>query len=133
MLEKKSAINSIDAVLESAKEKGMDIAQWGPADYSLSCGTPNLMFKHDISSIEEKVISKCIENNTIPRAEIAEVEQAKRYIDLGVRHFCIGWDRFVLQSSLIKMGEGLKRVTDNIEFSRFLQYYYLYLSTIRVG
>ena len=114
MLEKKSAIDSIDAVLERAKEKGVDIAQWGPADYSLSCGAPKLMFQDDIFSIEEKVISKCIEYNIIPRAEIAEVEQAKRYIDLGVRHFCIGWDRFILQSSLIKMGEGLRRLTNNI-------------------
>ena len=114
MLEKKSAIDDIDSILKRAKEKGVDIAQWGPADYSLSCGIPQLMLKDDIFSIEEKVIAKCIEYNIIPRAEIAEVDQAKRYIDLGVRHFCIGWDRFILQSSLIRMGEDLRKLTDSI-------------------
>ena len=114
MLEKKDAIDNIDLILSRAREKGVDFAQWGPADYSLSRGNPQLMFEGDIFPIEEKVIAKCIEYKIIPRAEISDVEQAKRYIDLGVRHFCIGWDRFILQSSLIKMGEGLRKLTDSI-------------------
>jgi 2-keto-3-deoxy-L-rhamnonate aldolase RhmA len=114
MLEKKDAIDNIDLILSRAREKGVDIAQWGPADYSLSRGNPQLMFEDGIFPIEEKVIAKCIEYNIIPRAEISDVEQAKRYIDLGVRHFCIGWDRFILQASLIKMGEGLRKLTDSI-------------------
>jgi 4-hydroxy-2-oxoheptanedioate aldolase len=47
-----------------------------------------------------------------PRIEIGEVEKAKRYIDLGVRHFCIGWDRFILQAGLKNIGEGLRQLTD---------------------
>ncbi|MDE0784498.1 MAG: aldolase/citrate lyase family protein [Planktomarina sp.] len=114
MLEKKSAIDNIDLILERAREKGVDMAQWGPADYSLSWGKPKLMFEDGIFPIEEKVIAKCIEYNIVPRAEISDVEQAKRYIDLGVRHFCIGWDRFILQAGLVKLGEGLKKLTEGI-------------------
>jgi 4-hydroxy-2-oxoheptanedioate aldolase len=114
MLEKKSAIDNIDLILERAREKGVDMAQWGPADYSLSWGKPKLMFEDGIFPIEEKVIAKCIEYNIVSRAEISDVEQAKRYIDLGVRHFCIGWDRFILQAGLVKLGEGLKNLTEGI-------------------
>jgi 4-hydroxy-2-oxoheptanedioate aldolase len=114
MLEKKDAIDNIDFILKRAREKGVDMAQWGPADYSLSRGKPQLMFEDDIFPIEEKIILKCIEYNIAPRAEISDVEQAKRYIDMGVRHFCIGWDRFILQAGLIKMGEGLRKLTESI-------------------
>jgi 4-hydroxy-2-oxoheptanedioate aldolase len=31
-----------------------------------------------------------------PRAEIAHPEQAKAYLDMGVNHFCIGWDVSIL-------------------------------------
>ena len=76
------------------------MAQWGPADYGLSRGNPRMMYEDEIRPIEEMVIAKCIEYDVPPRIEIADVEQAKRYIDLGVRHFCIGWDRFILQAGL---------------------------------
>ena len=33
MLEKKDAIDNIDLILSREREKGVDIAQWGPADY----------------------------------------------------------------------------------------------------
>ena len=64
--------------------------------------------------IEEMVIEKCLEYGVAPRIEIRNVEQAKRYIDMGVRHFCIGWDRFILQAGLTKVGEGLRKLTEAI-------------------
>ena len=42
------------------------MAQWGPADYSLSRGKPQLMFEDGIFPIEEKIIAKCIEYNIAP-------------------------------------------------------------------
>ena len=35
MIEKGSAVDNLDAVLSAAKEKGVDMTQWGPADYSI--------------------------------------------------------------------------------------------------
>jgi len=114
MLEKNAAVEGLDAVLEAARDKGVDMAQWGPADYGLSRGNPRLMYEDEIRPIEEKVIAKCIEYGGPPRIEIGEVEQAKRYIDLGVRHFCIGWDRFILQAGLKNLGEGMRKLTEGI-------------------
>jgi 4-hydroxy-2-oxoheptanedioate aldolase len=60
------------------------------------------------------VIEKSLEYGIHPRIEIGAVEQARRYIDLGVRHFCIGWDRFIYRSVLTELGEGMKKLTDSL-------------------
>lgn len=114
MIEKNEAVENLDAVLDAARDKGVDMVQWGPADYGLSLGNPRMMFNDEIRPVEELVIAKCIEYGVPPRIEIGEVEQAKRYLDLGVRHFCIGWDRFILQAGLKNLGEGMRKLTEGI-------------------
>ena len=43
MIEKNIAVDNIDEILTAAKEKGVDMTQWGPADFGFSRGEPNLM------------------------------------------------------------------------------------------
>lgn len=112
MIEKNIAVDNIDEILTSAKEKGVDMTQWGPADFGFSRGEPSLMSTPEIQPFEELVIKKSIEYDVAPRIEIGQPEEAKRYIDLGVRHFCMGWDRFIYQSSLTQLGEGLRKIVD---------------------
>lgn len=112
MIEKQAALDALDAVLDSARDKGVDMVQWGPADFGFSRGEPNLMESPEIRPYEERVIARCLAHGIQPRWEIAEVEQAKRYIDLGVRHFCIGWDRFIYQAALARLGEGMRKLLD---------------------
>ena len=64
--------------------------------------------------IEEIVINKSLEYGLRPRIEIGAVEQAKRYIDMGVKDFCIGWDRFILRATLAQLGEGLTKALEGI-------------------
>ena len=110
MIEKNVAVENIDAILDKAREKGIDMTQWGPADFGFSRRQPGLMYTDEIRPFEEFVIKKSIEHGVPPRIEIAEPDQAKRYIDLGVRHFCIGWDRFIYQAGLDRIGEGIREV-----------------------
>jgi 4-hydroxy-2-oxoheptanedioate aldolase len=114
MIEKMLAVENIDQVLSAARDKGIDMTQWGPADFALSRGQPDLMNTPEIRRFEELVIRKSIEYGVPPRIEIGEVEQAKRYVQLGVRHFCIGWDRFIYQSGLIRIGEGMRKLVDTL-------------------
>jgi 4-hydroxy-2-oxoheptanedioate aldolase len=114
MIEKDIAVEHLDEILTMARAKGVDMTQWGPADFGFSRGQPGLMYTSEIRPFEELVIKKSIEYGVPPRIEIGEVEQAKRYIDLGVRHFCIGWDRFIYQANLTKIGEGLRKVLDRV-------------------
>ncbi len=103
-----------DAILEAAKEAGVDMTQWGPSDFSFSRGTPQLAETGEIRKFEELVIKKSIEHGVPPRIEIGQVEQAQRYVDLGVRHFCIGWDRFIIQETMARLGEGMRKVVEGI-------------------
>lgn len=112
MIEKDVAFQDLDAILTVARDLKIDMTQWGPADFSFSRGQPELMGTDEIREIEETVIRKSIEYGVAPRIEIGAVEQAPRYLDLGVRHFCIGWDRFVVQSGLAALGKGLRTLID---------------------
>jgi 4-hydroxy-2-oxoheptanedioate aldolase len=47
-----------------------------------------------------------------PRAEIGSAEQARRFMDIGVRHFCIGTDISILFEWWKNEGEGLRRVVE---------------------
>ena len=114
MIEKARAVDDIDEVLGAAKAKGVDLTQWGPADFGVSRGRPGLMDTPEIRPFEELVIRKSIEHGVPPRIEIGEVEEAKRYVELGVRHFCIGWDRFIYQSGLLRIGEGMRKLVDTL-------------------
>ena len=114
MIEKDIAVKNIDAVLGAAKDKGVDMTQWGPADFGISRGQPDLMFSPDVRPFEELVIKKSLEYGLHPRIEIGTVDQAQRYVDLGVRHFCIGWDRFIYHAGLTQIGEGMRKLVDTL-------------------
>ena len=113
MIEKNVALENIDPVLERARARKVDFTQWGPADFSFSRGQPRLMATPAIRPFEEQVIRKSIEYGLRPRIEIGSVEQAQRYLDLGVRDFCIGWDRFILRSALGDLGEGMRKLMES--------------------
>jgi 2-keto-3-deoxy-L-rhamnonate aldolase RhmA len=51
MIEKASAVDDLDRVLAAAKEKGVDMTQWGPADFGLSRGQPQLMSTPEIPAV----------------------------------------------------------------------------------
>ena len=114
MIEKGAAVDELDRVLAVARDKGVDMTQWGPSDFGLSRGWPHLMSSPEILPIEELVIERSLAYGVQPRIEIAEVEQANRYIQLGVRHFCIGWDRFIYKAGLLRIGEGIRRLVETL-------------------
>jgi len=114
MIEKNAAVEDLDRILARARERGVAMTQWGPADFGFSRGEPGLMHTAEIRPFEEQVIASALEHGVGPRIEIRSVEQAKRYVDLGVRHFCIGWDRFILRSALAEIGEGMQKVLERV-------------------
>ena len=57
----------------------------------------------EIQPFEEHVIKKSLEYGIPPRIEIGAVAQAQRYADLGVRHFCAGWDRFMYSAAVARL------------------------------
>ena len=90
------------------------MSQWGPVDFGFSRGEPGLAQSPEIKPFEEAFIAKSLEYGLHPRIEIGSVDQAKRYIDLGVRHFCIGWDRFIIRQTFTELGAGMKTLMEKL-------------------
>ena len=93
MIEKASAVENLEALLSV---KGVDMVQFGPADYSMSIGLPGQWNHPQVVEAERHVIRTALRLGIAPRAEISHPSEAKPYLDLGVRHFCMGWDVSVL-------------------------------------
>ena len=106
MIEKKGTVEHLEEVLSVG---GIDMIQWGPADYSMSIGRPGAWYDPEIKAIERQVIETSLKMGVPPRAEINSPEQAKYYLDLGVRHFCIGTDVMVLYHWMRENGESLRK------------------------
>ena len=109
MIYKKTAVENLDEVLSVP---GIDMVQWGPADYSMSIGRPGDWFAPDIKEIEKKVIAAALKNGIAPRAEIESPDQAKYYLDLGVKHFCISTDIMLLYRTWRQKGEELRKIVE---------------------
>jgi 4-hydroxy-2-oxoheptanedioate aldolase len=106
MMEKKSAVEQLDQILDLG---GIDMIQWGPADYSMSIGRPGEWFHPDVRAVERRVIEASVKRGIPPRAEINSPDQAKYYLDLGVRHFSIGTDILIIHDWIKRNGEELRK------------------------
>ncbi len=109
MIEKKGAVDQLEEILALP---GLDMIQWGGADYSMNVGRAGQRQSPEIKAVEEHVIKTAIKMGIPPRAEINSPDQAKYYLDLGVRHFCIGTDLFILYQWLKENGTELRKVVE---------------------
>jgi 4-hydroxy-2-oxoheptanedioate aldolase len=109
MIEKKGAVEALDEILEVP---GIDMIQWGPGDYSMSIGRPGQGKSPDIKAIEKRVIDASMKKGIPPRAEIATPDQAKYYLDMGIRHFCMGTDLLTLHQWMKDNGEEMRKALE---------------------
>jgi 2-keto-3-deoxy-L-rhamnonate aldolase RhmA len=104
MIEKQSAVEDLDAILAVP---GVDMIQWGPADYAMSIGRPGGWYDDDVKAVERDVLARCLKAGVPARAEITDPAEAPAYMELGVRHFCIGTDINILYAWLEERGGAL--------------------------
>ena len=107
MIEKEGTVNNLEEVLSV---DGVDMIQWGGSDYSMSIGKAGQRGSDGIQAAERRVFETALKMGVSPRAEIGSVEQAKRYLDMGVKHFCIGTDISILYSWWKEHGDGLRKI-----------------------
>jgi 4-hydroxy-2-oxoheptanedioate aldolase len=105
MIEKASAVDQLEEILSLG---GVDMVQWGPADYSISIGKPGGWNDPEVKAVERDVLQTCLDMGVPPRAEINSPDQAGYYLDMGLRHFCIGTDLIILYDWLKGNGEELR-------------------------
>ncbi len=107
MIEKASAVENLEALLSV---KGVDMVQFGPADYAMSVGLAGQFGHPKVKEAERRVIETALKMGVTPRAEISRPEQAKYYTDMGVRHFCVGTDMSILFNWFKENGQGMREV-----------------------
>ncbi len=105
MIEKREALEDLDAILGTP---GVDMVQFGPADYAMSTGLSRIEDAQQIREAEEHVIATAFRHGVVPRAEIADARGAEYYLDLGVRHFCVGHDVGILHNWFRDQGAQMR-------------------------
>lgn len=113
MVEKRSAVENLEAIL---KVPGIDMVQFGPADYGLSVGKPSRNYTTglhpDVQEAREYTIKTCIKMGVRPRAEIGSAAEADYYTNLGVKDFNLSSDIAILRQFYGREGADLReRVT----------------------
>jgi 2-keto-3-deoxy-L-rhamnonate aldolase RhmA len=109
MIEKKQAVENLEEILSVP---GIDMVQWGPNDYSMSIGRGGERNNPEVKAVEKKVFETALKMGIPPRAEIGSVDDAKRFLDMGVRHFNLSTDIYILHNFLKTNGEALRKVVE---------------------
>ena len=107
MIEKASAMEKLDEILSV---KGVDMVQFGPCDYAISLGKPGKAGDMDVRNAEREMIEKALKKGVHPRVEIDTFEQAKEFIAMGVRHFCVGADVVTQYTFCKEQGESMRNL-----------------------
>lgn len=107
MIEKAEMVDKIDEICEIP---GVDMIQFGPSDYCMSLGFNRGDYVNEFKAAERKCIEVALKNGVQPRCEIGTADEAKYYIDLGVKHFSIGDQFKVIQAFWNKEGDKMQQV-----------------------
>ena len=109
MIEKKGALDSLEEILS---EPGVEMVQWGPADFSMNVGRPGEAGHPEVEAARRQVFETALRMGVPPRAEIGTADQAREYLDMGVRHFSVGTDLGILFSFWRREGEQIRKALE---------------------
>ncbi len=105
MVEKRECVEDLENILSV---KGLDMVQFGGSDYSMSMGLTGQRNHPAIKKAERDTIEMALKKGLHPRVELADIKDAAPYLEMGVKHFCIGWDVRVLHDWWRINGEGMR-------------------------
>jgi 2-keto-3-deoxy-L-rhamnonate aldolase RhmA len=107
MIEKRSAVENLEAILSVG---GIDMVSFGYADYSMSIGKPGQWNDPEVKEAQRYTYETALKMGIQPRVDIARLEQAEPFLEMGVRHFCLGWEVEVLYDWCKEKGGELARM-----------------------
>jgi 2-keto-3-deoxy-L-rhamnonate aldolase RhmA len=110
MIEKRECVEALDEILAV---KGIDMVQFGSSDYSMSLGLTGQRNHPDVKKAEIRTIETALKLGLAPRVELADISQAAPYLEMGVKHFCIGWDVRILHDWWRVNGAGMRKMLES--------------------
>ena len=102
MIEKQSALEHLEEILSVP---GIDMVQFGPADYAMSIGLAGQWDHPRVKEAERYTIETGMKKGIAPRVELRDFRNAEPYLKMGIRHFCVGWDVDTLYQWCREQGE----------------------------
>ena len=109
MVEKKSCVDDLERILSVP---GIDMVQFGASDFSMSIGKPAQYTDPEVLAAEKYTIETALKMGKNPRVELRDPSQAAKYLDMGVQHFCIGWDVRILADWWDTKGAEMRGMVD---------------------
>ena len=109
MIEKKGAVEALDEILQLP---GLDMVQWGGSDYAMSVGRIGDRNAPEVLKAQERVFSAAMAAGIPPRAEIGSPDEAKRWLDIGVRHFSLSSDFAILRGWWTRCGDEVRKAVE---------------------
>ena len=107
MIEKESAVKDLDAILSVP---GIDMVVFGGNDYAMSVGRPRGLSPEEKDEVQTHVYKTALARGVQPRAELGNPDQAAPLIEMGVRHFAIGTDLWMIREWLDDRVGGLREM-----------------------
>lgn len=107
MVEKKSCVDDLERILSVP---GIDMVQFGGSDYSMSIGKTGQHGDPEVVAAEKKTIEMALKMGKNPRVELRSPADGQKYIDMGVQHFCIGWDVRILADWWDTQGAAMRKM-----------------------
>ena len=107
MVEKRECVEDLDAILSVP---GLDMVQFGASDYSMSLGLTGQRTHPDVRKAELRTIETALAKGLHPRVDLGDITHAGPYLEMGVKHFCIGWDVRILHDWWRINGEGMRAI-----------------------
>ncbi|MBM4436441.1 MAG: 2,4-dihydroxyhept-2-ene-1,7-dioic acid aldolase [Actinobacteria bacterium] len=105
MIEKDAAVRNLEAILAV---KGIDMVVFGPSDYSMSLGIPGQWGDPRLREARDFVYTTALRMGVQPRAELSGTDDAKAYLDMGIRHFAINTDVYILRDFWQRHGDAMR-------------------------
>ena len=83
------------------------------ADFSMNSGFNAKEDKERVRKAEEKVIETALRCHVNPRVEINTAKEAKRYMEMGVRHFALGSELRMAKTFWTEEGNEIRSIIKN--------------------
>lgn len=105
MIEKQPAMENLEALLSVP---GVDMVQFGPADYSNSIGLTGQFTHPQVKEAEQYLIATALRMGVAPRVELNAPEGFEHYREQGVKHFNVGIDVKTMYSWFCSAGATMR-------------------------
>ena len=106
MIEKQGAVENLAAMLAVP---GIDMVQFGPADYSNSIGLTGQFDHPQVKEAERYTIETALKHGIAPRVELNQPQGFEPYLEMGVKHFNVGLDIKTLFDWFCDAGSAMRR------------------------